>query len=71
VKRKDRRKGQINLSRTENLSSIKQNHVTEISETTRPGKSSIDEASQHLAHMFDVIDAEDIAMKANQEEILC
>ncbi|GBB95730.1 hypothetical protein RclHR1_00260035 [Rhizophagus clarus] len=56
----------------ENLSSIEQNHVTEISETTRPGKSSIDEASQHLAHMYDkAIDAEDIAMKANQEEILC
>jgi hypothetical protein len=57
--------------------SIKQNHVTEISETLCPGKvtsdkSSIDEASQHLAQLCDkAFDAEDKANRANQEEILC
>ncbi|CAB4390357.1 unnamed protein product [Rhizophagus irregularis] len=57
--------------------SIEQNHVTEISETLCPGKvtsdkSSIDEASQHLAQLCDkAFDAEDKANRANQEEILC
>ncbi|CAB4381324.1 unnamed protein product [Rhizophagus irregularis] len=52
-------------------------HVTEISETLCPGKvtsdkSSIDEASQHLAQLCDkAFDAEDKANRANQEEILC
>ena len=47
--------------------SIEQNHVTEISETLCPGKvtsdkSSIDEASQHLAQLCDkAFDAEDKA----------
>src|SRR6266496_80124 len=55
----------------------KQNHVTEISETLCPGKvtsdkSSIDEASQHLAQLCDkAFDAEDKANRANQKEILC
>ncbi|RIA85358.1 hypothetical protein C1645_830917 [Glomus cerebriforme] len=55
----------------------KQNHVTEISETLYPekvtsDKSSIDEASQHLAQLYDkAFDAEDKANQANQEEILC
>ncbi|KAF0465051.1 hypothetical protein F8M41_026360 [Gigaspora margarita] len=65
-------------------SSIEQNqlkgaeHVTEISETLCPGKltsdnkSSIDEASHHLAQLCDkAFDAEDKANRANQEEILC
>ena len=57
--------------------SIEQNYVTEISETLCPGKvtsdkSSIDEASQHLAQLCDkAFDAEDKANRANQEEILC
>ncbi|CAG8832013.1 25548_t:CDS:2, partial [Gigaspora margarita] len=51
---------------------IEQNHVTKISETAGPGKSSIDEASQHLAQLCDkAFDAEDGANRANQEEILC
>jgi len=51
--------------------------VTEISETLCPrkvtsDKSSIDEASQHLAQLCDkAFDAEDKANRANQEEILC
>ncbi|RIA83909.1 hypothetical protein C1645_833087 [Glomus cerebriforme] len=58
-------------------SSIEQNHVTEISETLCPRKvtsdrSSIDEASQHLAQLCNkAFDAEDKANRANQEEILC
>ncbi|CAB4392462.1 unnamed protein product [Rhizophagus irregularis] len=57
--------------------SIEQNHVTKISETLCPrkvisDKSSIDEASQHLAQLCDkAFDAEDKANRANQEEILC
>ncbi|GBC35923.1 hypothetical protein GLOIN_2v1652170 [Rhizophagus irregularis DAOM 181602=DAOM 197198] len=57
--------------------SIEQNHVTEISEALCPekvtsDKSSIDEASQHLAQLCDkAFDAEDKANRANQEEILC
>ncbi|GBB85757.1 hypothetical protein RclHR1_01220053 [Rhizophagus clarus] len=51
---------------------IDQNHVTKISETAGPGKSSIDEASQHLAQLCDkAFNAEDGANRANQEEILC
>jgi hypothetical protein len=51
---------------------IEQNHVTKISETAGSGKSSIDEASQHLAQLCDkAFDAEDGANRANQEEILC
>ncbi|RGB34634.1 hypothetical protein C1646_786538 [Rhizophagus diaphanus] len=58
--------------KTENLSKKKQNYVGEISETPRPKNPSIDEASQYLAYTYDkAIDAEDTAMKANQEEILC
>ncbi|RGB24008.1 hypothetical protein C1646_821832 [Rhizophagus diaphanus] len=64
-------------------SSIEQNqskgakHVTEISKTLYPrkvtsNKSSIDEASQHLAQLCDkAFDAEDKANRANQKEILC
>ncbi|PKK39008.1 hypothetical protein RhiirC2_806707, partial [Rhizophagus irregularis] len=55
-------------------SSINHNNVTEVSETARPEKVtySIDEASQHLAQLYDkAIDAEDRANRANQEEILC
>ncbi|CAJ0630248.1 16586_t:CDS:2 [Entrophospora sp. SA101] len=53
-------------------SNIIQNHVIEISETGGPGKSNIDEASQHLAQLCDkAFDAEDGANRANQEEILC
>ncbi|CAG8615419.1 3204_t:CDS:2, partial [Paraglomus occultum] len=53
-------------------SNIIQNHVIEISETAGPGKSNIDEASQHLAQLCDkAFDAEDGANRANQEEILC
>src|SRR5215211_1687917 len=58
--------------------SIEQNHVTKISETLCPGKvtsdnkSSIDEASQHLAQLCNkAFDARDKANRANQEEILC
>ncbi|CAJ0874676.1 4879_t:CDS:2 [Entrophospora sp. SA101] len=41
-------------------SNIIQNHVIEISETGGPGKSNIDEASQHLAQLCDkAFDAED------------
>ena len=36
------------------FTSGKENHVTEISETAGPGKSSIDEASQRLAKFFKV-----------------
>ncbi|PKB94921.1 hypothetical protein RhiirA5_437761 [Rhizophagus irregularis] len=51
---------------------IVQNHVTKISETAGPRKSSIDEALQHLAQLCDkAFDAEDGANRANQEEILC
>ncbi|RGB29243.1 hypothetical protein C1646_766823 [Rhizophagus diaphanus] len=54
-------------SEIENLSKKKQNHVGEMSETPRPRNPSIDEASQHLAYMYDkAIDAEDTAMKTNQ-----
>ncbi|RIB16927.1 hypothetical protein C2G38_2038167 [Gigaspora rosea] len=53
-------------------SNILQNHTIEISETGGPGKSNIDEASQHLAQLCDkAFDAEDGANRANQEEILC
>ena len=45
--------------------------MTEISETASPEKSSIDEASQHLAQLCDkAFDAENGANRANQEEIL-
>ncbi|CAG8737957.1 10607_t:CDS:2 [Dentiscutata erythropus] len=48
------------------------NHTIGISETGGPGKSNIDEASQHLAQLCDkAFDAEDGANRANQEEILC
>ncbi|CAG8820889.1 28515_t:CDS:2, partial [Gigaspora margarita] len=53
-------------------SNIIQNHTIEISKTGGPGKSNIDEASQHLAQLCDkAFDTEDGANRANQEEILC
>ncbi|CAG8796295.1 16960_t:CDS:2, partial [Dentiscutata erythropus] len=61
-------------SESDSLSSINHNNVTEVSEMAHLEKVtySIDEASQHLAQLCDkVIDAEDRANRANQEEILC
>ncbi|KAF0410770.1 hypothetical protein F8M41_008268 [Gigaspora margarita] len=59
------------LGETNELST-EQNHVNKISETAGPGKSNIDEASQHLAQLCDkAFDAEYGANRANQEEILC
>ena len=45
--------------------------MTEISETAGPGKFIIDEASLHLANLYDkAIGAEDSENRANQEENL-
>ncbi|GES73755.1 hypothetical protein GLOIN_2v1761214 [Rhizophagus clarus] len=60
--------------KSDSLSSINYNYVTEVSEMTCPEKViySIDEASQYLAQLCDkTIDAKDKANQANQEEILC
>ncbi|CAG8841916.1 14236_t:CDS:2, partial [Racocetra persica] len=62
-------------SKSDGLSSINHNNVSEISEMARPRKityDSIDEASQHLAQLCNkAIDAKNRANRANQKEILC
>ncbi|CAG8581386.1 8540_t:CDS:2 [Paraglomus occultum] len=66
----DKLKHELFAPETSQEPSIKQDNVTEISETLCP--ENIDEASQHLAQLCDeAFSAEDRANRANQEEILC